>query len=257
MPHAMRPITLQGRPLAGGRLPAVCVPLVARTADALQAEARAAAAAGPDLLEWRVDFFDAIADTAAVVAVARSLRSATGLPLLFTRRSVREGGQTIPLDEPAVLALQQAVCAGGAADLLDVEMEADPAHVAAMRAATTAAGIGLVLSFHDFQRTPPAEALLARYRQAAALGADLAKIAVMPQSPADVLALLQATLAASGELAIPVAGMAMGGLGAVSRVAGGAFGSALTFGVGQAASAPGQLPVAGLRAALDLLGRAA
>jgi 3-dehydroquinate dehydratase-1 len=257
MPHAMRPITLQGRPLAGGRLPAVCVPLVARTADALQAEARAAAAAGPDLLEWRVDFFDAIADTAAVVAVARSLRSATGLPLLFTRRSVREGGQTIPLDEPAVLALQQAVCAGGAADLLDVEMEADPAHVAAMRAATAAAGIGLVLSFHDFQRTPPAQALLARYRQAAALGADLAKIAVMPQSPADVLTLLQATLAASGELAIPVAGMAMGGLGAVSRVAGGAFGSALTFGVGQAASAPGQLPVAGLRAALDLLGRAA
>ncbi len=253
----MRPITLQGRPLAGGRLPAVCVPLVAHTADALLAEAAAAAAAGPDLLEWRVDFFDAIADTAAVVAVARALRHATGLPLLFTRRSQREGGQAIPLDEAGVLALQQAVCTGDAADLVDVEMEADPAHVGAMRAATTAAGIGLVLSFHDFQRTPPADELLARYRRMAALGADVAKIAVMPQAPADVLALLQATLAASEALAIPVAGMAMGGLGAVSRLAGGAFGSALTFGVGQAASAPGQLPVAGLRAALDLLGRAA
>ena len=113
-----------------------------------------------------------------------------------------------------------------------------------------------MLSFHDFQRTPPLQELLERFRQAQALGADLAKVAVMPQHPADVLTLLQATWQASEELAIPVAGMAMGALGAVSRVAGGEFGSALTFAVGQAASAPGQLPIEDLRAALAALRRA-
>ena len=39
----MKPITVKGQPLAEGRLPALCIPLVARTADALRAEAAAAA----------------------------------------------------------------------------------------------------------------------------------------------------------------------------------------------------------------------
>jgi 3-dehydroquinate dehydratase-1 len=110
-----------------------------------------------------------------------------------------------------------------------------------------------VLSFHDFQRTPPLQELLARFRQAKDLGADVGKLAVMPRSKADVLVLLQATLQASEMLDIPVAGMAMGALGAVSRVCGGVFGSALTFAVGQAASAPGQIPIDELRAALAVL----
>jgi len=250
----MRPLTVQGRPIAGGRLPAVCVPLVARTAQALLAEAAAAALQGPDLLEWRVDFFEGIGRTDEVVALAAQLRAAAGgLPLLFTRRSSREGGQPIPLDEPQVLALYQAICQARSADLVDVEIEADPAHVAAVREATRAAGITLVLSFHDFQRTPPASELLERFRRAHRLGADVGKVAVMPQSRADVLALLQATWEASQALPIAVAGMSMGALGAVSRVVGGEFGSALTFGAGQAASAPGQLPVADLRAALAVL----
>ena len=253
----MRALTLRGRPLGNGRLPAVCVPLVARTADAVLAEAVAAAAQGPDLLEWRVDFFEGIARTQDVVDLARRLRDASGLPLLFTCRSAREGGQPIALSEADVLALDLAVCQAGAADLVDVEMQAQETHIASVRAAAGAAGIPLVLSFHDFQRTPPADELLARFRQAHRLGADLAKVAVMPQSRADVLALLHATLQASESLPIAVAGMSMGPLGAVTRMAGGEFGSALTFGAGQAASAPGQLPVADLRAALAVLHAAA
>jgi 3-dehydroquinate dehydratase-1 len=50
--------------------------------------------------------------------------------------------------------------------------------------------------------------------------------------------------------------MAMGGLGAVSRVCGGVFGSALTFAVGAAPSAPGQMPIDDVRAALAVLQRA-
>jgi 3-dehydroquinate dehydratase I len=47
--------------------------------------------------------------------------------------------------------------------------------------------------------------------------------------------------------------MAMGPLGAVTRLAGETFGSVLTFGTVGAASAPGQLDAVRLRAALDLL----
>ena len=252
-----RPIILKGQPLAQGRVPAVCAPLVARTADALRAEAAAVAAKQPDLLEWRVDFFERIGDRAAVLAAAAGVRVAAGaIPILFTRRAQREGGQPIPLDEPQVLALYEAVATSGCVDLLDFEMGNAPEHVAQVRQLAQRHALPLVLSFHDFQRTPPADELAGRFAQAQRLGADVAKVAVMPQSMDDVHRLLGATLQASRSLPIPVISMAMGGLGAVSRLCGGVFGSALTFAVGAAASAPGQIPIEDVRAALAVLQRA-
>ena len=252
-----RPIQLRGRPLAAGRLPAVCAPLVARTREALAAEAAAVAALRPDLIEWRVDFLAALADTREVLAAAADVqRAAAGIPVLFTRRSQREGGQPIALDEPQVLALYEAVAASGTVAAMDFEMNNEPAHVAQVRALARRHDLALVLSFHDFHATPADAELDARFAQAQALQADVAKVAVMPRSMADVHRLLGATLRASERLSIPVVSMAMGGLGAVTRIAGGVFGSALTFAVGSAASAPGQIPIADVRAALAVLQRA-
>ncbi|HEX7889105.1 MAG TPA: type I 3-dehydroquinate dehydratase [Ramlibacter sp.] len=249
-----RPIALRGAPLAGGRLPAICAPLVARGPQALAAEARAVAAKQPDLLEWRVDFFENIADAHAVLAAARELRAAAGgIPILFTRRARREGGQPIAMSEAQVVALYEAIAASGAVDLMDFEMDNDRADVERVRAATRRHGLPLVLSFHDFQRTPASADLAARFAQAQELGADVAKVAVMPQSIEDVHRLLGATLQASSALAIPVISMSMGGLGAVSRLCGGVFGSALTFAVGSAPSAPGQIAIEEVRAALRTL----
>jgi 3-dehydroquinate dehydratase-1 len=252
-----QPIVLRGKPLAGGRLPAVCAPLVARTAEALAAEAAAVAGLRPDLLEWRVDFFEPIADTAQVLAAARAVQQAAGdIPVLFTRRAQWEGGQAIPLSEPQVLALYEAVAASGTVAAMDFEMGNAAADVQQVRALTRRHGLALVLSFHDFQRTPADAELDARFAQAGSLQADVAKVAVMPQSMQDVHRLLGATLRASERLAIPVISMSMGGLGAVTRLCGGVFGSALTFAVGSAASAPGQVPIADVRAAVAVLQRA-
>ena len=87
-------------------------------------------------------------------------------------------------------------------------------------------------------------------------GADIAKVAVMPKAQMDVLTLLAATLAADNALRIPVITMSMGSMGAVSRLCGGAFGSAVTFAVGSGASAPGQIAIGDLRTAQQILQRA-
>ncbi len=247
----------RGQPLGGGRLPAVCAPLVGRTGEQLVAEAAAVAAKQPHLLEWRVDFFEGIGDTAAVLASAAAIRTAApGLPLLFTRRSSREGGEAIALSEPQLIALYRAVCASGRIDFIDYELGNEPAQVAQVREAARAGGVQLVLSFHDFHGTPGREALQQRFALAQQLGADVAKIAVMPRGMDDVLTLLAATLDASRTLTIPVISMAMGGAGAITRLAGGLFGSALSFAVGQQASAPGQWPIEELETALALLRKA-
>src|SRR5947208_3365438 len=95
-----RAIELKGQTAAGPRYPAICAPLVARTRADLLTEAFAVATKHPDIIEWRVDFFDAIADTAEVVELVGRIKELSGgIPLMFTRRSVREGGQRIGLTE--------------------------------------------------------------------------------------------------------------------------------------------------------------
>jgi 3-dehydroquinate dehydratase I len=250
-------IQLGGKPIGGGRFPAICMPLVGRTRETLRSEAAAVAAKKPDIIEWRVDFFEGIADTAEVIEAASEIRqAAAGLPLLFTRRSVREGGEKIALAERQVIELYRAVCTGGQADIVDFEMGNEPDHVREVRELSRASGVQLILSFHDFSKTPPVDFLNERFAQAERLGADIAKVAVMPRAMDDILVLLMATLQSSRALDIPVVSMAMGGHGALTRVGGWAFGSAMTFAAGESRSAPGQMPIEDVQAALAVLQRA-
>jgi 3-dehydroquinate dehydratase-1 len=250
----LRPIVIRGKPAAGGRLPLLCVPLVSATRDALLADAAVAAAAKPDIVEWRVDHFRQIGDAAAVLEAGQGLRRALGeIPVLFTRRSVAEGGQAVAISEGAVVELYGKACAAGCVDLVDYEMSNGAAEMKAVREASRRHGVGLVCSFHDFHNTPPLADLEAQFRRAQALNGDVAKVSVMANGPADALTLLAATLQASRDMELPLIGVSMGPHGALSRLVGFKFGSALTFGTAAGSSAPGQMPVAALRAAIELL----
>lgn len=249
-----KPIELNGLPIAGGKFPLICTPLVGRTLDKLMAELDVVLPKKPDVLEWRVDFFEQIGDTARVIAAASAIKSKAGeIPLLFTRRSTIEGGEKIALSEAQVITMYTAVCESKSIDLIDYEMANDAADIAQVRAAAKANGIKLVLSFHNFSYTPGLETLAAKFLMADQLGADVAKVAVMPRDLDDVLTLLVATREASKRLRIPLISMAMGPLGAVTRMVGGVFGSSLSFAVGAAASAPGQVPIEDLNAVLAVL----
>jgi 3-dehydroquinate dehydratase-1 len=251
-----RPIQIHGRPVANGRLPAVCTPLVGRTRAAILGELAAVVALAPDVIEWRADFFEGVGRTAEVVALGRAIREgARGTPILFTRRAVHEGGQPTPLTDAEAVELYAAVCASGAADLVDYELGNPPALGERVREAARAHGVKLILSFHDFERTPAADMLDGKFAEAERRGADVAKVAVTPQGMDDVLALLGATLRAHRALRLPLIGLAMGRYGVLTRLCGWAFGSALTFAVGQGSSAPGQVPVDELRPMVEALRR--
>lgn len=251
-----RPIEVNGQPIADGKFPLVCTPLVGRTLDSILAELAVVLPKKPDVLEWRVDFFEKIGDTAAVIAAAAAIKKEAGsLPLLFTRRSTIEGGEKIALKESQVIAMYTAVCESKTIDLIDYEMANHAANIVQVRDAAKANGIKLVLSFHNFSYTPGLETLAAKFLTADQLGADVAKVAVMPRDLDDVLTLLTATRAASKKLRIPLISMSMGPYGALTRMVGGMFGSSLTFAVGAAASAPGQVPIEDLNTVLGILQR--
>jgi 3-dehydroquinate dehydratase-1 len=258
-----RPLEARGRRLGDGRVPAVCVPLVADGEADLLAELAAVLPSGPDVIEWRVDHYlaarppaaaDPSATQAAVLGLLSRLRGIAGdVPLIFTLRSAAEGGRQTGFDAQGAGNLLAAVADTGIADYIDLELAAPSGVRARVFAAARRSGARVIVSAHDFTATPSADEIFDTLAAAAAAGADVAKIAVMPQSVDDVLALLSATTRAHRELDLPLITMAMGPLGVATRVFGGLFGSALSFAAGRQASAPCQLPVAELQAALELV----
>jgi len=116
------------------------------------------------------------------------------------------------------------------------------------------AGVKVVASNHDFEKTPPKKDIIYRLRKMQDLGADIPKIAVMPKCKLDVLELLEATVIMSEKYADrPIITISMSKIGTISRLLGEEFGSALTFGAVNKASAPGQIDVEDLHSILHLL----
>ena len=252
-----KPIQVQGKSLGSGTLPVIITPLVGKTLAAILDEVTAIVPKRPDLLEWRIDFFEAIGDVQTVVDAALAIRQASGgIPVLLTRRNVTEGGMPIPIDEAAVVAMYAAACQAHCVEMIDYELSNAPEDLKQLREVSAANGIALIMSYHNFQLTPDADTLDSKFAAAERLGADVAKVAVMPTNEQDVLALLAATDRARQTLKIPLISMSMGGIGSLSRIVGWVYGSAATFAVGKSSSAPGQIAIEDLRAVLATVRKA-
>ncbi len=238
----------------GQDMPKIIIPIVDKTAETIKAQAEKLSQLSFDAVEWRADFFEGLQDPAAVKEVLGFLKEI--LPqklLLFTVRTAQEGGAAAVSDITYYQILKDAA-ATGLPDMIDVEML--KAEDTVIRCVDTCHlyDIAVVGSNHDFQKTPPVPELLRRFDLMRRLQADILKIAVMPQSKADVLSLLQATLEADESIEDrPLITMSMGGKGSVSRMTGELFGSAMTFGSVGTGSAPGQIPLEKLKTALSIL----
>ena len=253
----IKPILVNGKPLGGGAVPVIITPLVGATREAILDEVAAIVPKAPDLLEWRIDFFAAIGDVDAVIATALAIRQAAGgIPVLLTRRNVTEGGVPIAIAEAQVVAMYVAACQARCVELIDYELSNAPADLKTLRDVSAANGVTMIMSYHNFQQTPDAATLDSKFAAAEKLGADVAKVAVMPQNEQDVLALLAATDRARQTIAIPLISMSMGGVGSLSRIMGWVYGSAATFAVGKSSSAPGQIAIEDLRSVLAVVRRA-
>jgi len=147
------------------------------------------------------------------------------------------------------------VCRSGAVDLLDYELSVGEHYFGQAVGLARETGVRLIAFFHNFQETPSAEALVAKFVAMEKAGADVVKIAVMPRELRDVLTLLDATLTAQSAVSVPVISMSMGGFGSLSRLFGWVFGSSVSFAVGEACSAPGQVPIEQLNTVVDVVHR--
>lgn len=238
----------------GEGMPKICVPIVGVSREAILDEAGAITKLPADVVEWRVDWYENVFDFAELKETLKQLREVLGdLPILMTFRTSKEGGEkAIEAETYAKLNIEAAQT--GLVDLVDVEVFTGDEVVKRIIDGAHAAGVKVVASNHDFDKTPDKNDIIGRLRKMQDLGADIPKIAVMPNSKKDVLTLLEATEEMATNYADrPIITMSMAGTGVISRLVGEAFGSALTFGAAAKASAPGQMGVEDLKTVLTLI----
>lgn len=252
----MKTVTVRNLVIGEGA-PKIIVSLMGKDISTVKSEALAYREADFDILEWRVDHFADVASIDAVLEAARAIRDViTDKPLLFTFRSAQEGGEQA-LSVENYIALNRAAVDSGLVDMIDLELFTGDDLVKATVEHAHAKNVFVIMSNHDFHKTPAADDIVQRLRKMQELGADIPKIALMPQSKTDVLTLLSATLEMQERYADrPIITMSMAKTGVISRLSGEVFGSAATFGAVNKASAPGQISVTDLRTVLTILHQA-
>ncbi len=234
--------------LGKGR-PKICVPLCGRNIVEIQQEITELEHATYDIVEWRMDF----CDKNDLVTYVYNIRQRLGnIPLLATCRTYNEGGNA-QVDDETYFQINQKILDTHCIDCIDVEAYRDPCIVEQLTEYAHDLGVKVIMSYHDFYKTPKYDEIIARLSFMEEKHADICKIAVMPRCSEDVLTLLQATNDASQKLHCPLVTMSMSQLGLISRLSGEIFGSCLTFGCVAKASAPGQISSNQLKEILDVI----
>ncbi len=137
-------------------------------------------------------------------------------------------------------------------DMVDVEVDT-PIREAVVALARKA-GKKVLVSEHRFEGVPDESGLNAMFESALRLSPDLFKLAALVQSSEDLVRLLSFCHRCNATL--PSCVLGMGPLGKPSRMVGGLFGSALTYGyLGDVPVAPGQLSAQALLLFLKQLNR--
>lgn len=238
----------------GEGMPKICVPIVEKTREEILEVAKEILNVSADMVEWRADWYESVIEMQKVMTLLAELREILAdIPILFTFRTKEEGGER-ELNPRAYAMLNKMVIASGNIDLVDVEVFSMKNEALSIIEMAHEHGVKVVGSNHDFLKTPNKEEMIERLCYMQSIGVDIPKLAVMPQGKKDVLTLLEATEEMVSQYADrPIVTMSMSAIGAVSRITGETFGSAITFGSLRKTSAPGQIQVEELKRILEIM----
>ncbi|MBD3388649.1 MAG: type I 3-dehydroquinate dehydratase [Candidatus Altiarchaeales archaeon] len=217
----------------------ICVPLMD---ESLDSQVKSAEGLECDLVEARLDFLSGSPD----------LRMLSNLkqPLMVTCMPAWEGGRFKGSEEDRFGLLRASL---EHADYVTVELRAEEKLRNQLIEEVKSAGVKVVIAFHDFEKTPPSDEIIALLKEEESAGADIAKVAFKPETRADVVEVLRAQ--ASSGLKIPVIALSMGELGGLTRVVGPLLGGFITFAAvsHEKRTAPGQYTLDEMKALKEIL----
>ena len=182
-----------------------------------------------DLIEARVDLMEP-----EKIRENLDLIADYGFYSVLTVRPLWEGGG-FKGNEEERLNLFKELISHPAVGAVDVELRAEI--LPEVRDLTKGEGKKLIVSYHDFERTPEKEEIREIFERAVESGADIVKTAFMGSSHQDAAKVCSVM----AELSHPKIFMVMGEAGKFTRVVGFSFGSLLTYTFFGRPVAPGQI----------------
>jgi 3-dehydroquinate dehydratase type I len=213
----------------------VCIPIVETTVEKALIAIREAYR-WADLIEVRADYLKR--------GKLAPLLENREKPFIVTHRRKEEGGKYKGGERERLNVLQEAI--NLRADYIDVELATERSSLQGL--IRNKRGTQIIVSFHDFRRTPSLKELQKRFGLMVRLGADVIKIVSFARSWEDNLSILSLIPLAKARRQEIVA-FCMGEKGKLSRIFSPFLGAAWTYASlnkGRA-SAPGQLTVRELR----------
>jgi 3-dehydroquinate dehydratase-1 len=236
------------------KTPSICASIIAHSVEEFLEPLENVAHA--DLIELRADGLKIDDDTGkSYKANTRELleraKLSTNLPLILTVRMEKEGGAFKGTEAERIDCIKDGI---RLADMIDIELRMNEKERDEIIAIANSKNVPVILSYHDFKKTPEEDAMAAVLEEEENTGASIAKLAVTANSSTDITRLLNVTHEMEKQLKIPICTISMGELGAISRIAAPIFGSAITYGYVTRETAPGQISVSDLDSALKALG---
>ncbi len=228
----------------------ICIPVASATqAEAFLVIRQAAKLA--DILELRMDLISGGRVKELISAVRKTSRS---VKILVTNRS--ENPSDSPNEEERIGVLFDAVRLG--ADFVDVELRTAPDLREKLRSLIRENGrrTGLIVSEHDFRRTPSLRKLTGLFDDAVSAGADIVKIVAFARSVEDNLRIF-ALISHARKRNANIVAFCMGEHGRISRIMAPLLGAYFTFASLRrgAESAAGQLTVHEMKQVFRILDR--
>jgi len=211
--------------------PKICISIVAENWEKAIQEIIKAEQMGANLFELRMDFMESLEGLAKI-------RDVTKLPLIATNRLREQGGHFDGEENQRINSLLEACETGfNYADLELVTKDLNN-----VLAKVKLKGARIILSHHDFQRTPPIKSLKKILSQELSYKPDICKIVGTSRTISDNLTYLNFLQLIRGQKLVS---FGMGRMGRLSRIFSPLFGGEFTFASTKEGreSAPGQVTI--------------
>ncbi len=217
--------------------PRICIALGLPDVPTLLEHARREAEAGEGFIEFRLDYLEAPCNGAE--AIAEFLERFPDCLILATCRRRQNHGKFNGSVEEQLAVLDLAVRNG--AQAIDIEIET--AETAEERLNAFRGRAQIVISYHNYEATPPMDTILSRMLR---VQADAYKVVTTARKPSDNVRVLAAVKSVAKDRLVV---LAMGELGFPTRVLSPVFGGAFTYAAPMLAesTAAGQVSARSLR----------
>jgi len=220
----------------------ICTVINASTLQVLQSDVKKALAFGSDYVEIRFDYLHEFDLDKIGHILSNSLHRC-----VFTCRKQAEGGKFIGTENERIKLLKKLSLQGPA--FIDIELSTlkeKPETAKVLRVENTS----LIVSWHDFSKTPSFNKLSEVYKEEVLLG-DFAKIVTFAKVFSDNAKILSLYKTANNGKLIS---FCMGDRGIISRILCTTMGSPFTYAaLDDNGTAPGQIPIKELRRIYDVI----